>query len=222
MKKIIDGISKFQKEVYPEHRELFEELSTGQSPEVLFITCSDSRISPTLLTQTKPGELFIIRNAGNIVPAYGPVMGGVTATIEYAVMALKVKDIIICGHSDCGAMKGVLYPEKVASLKSVAAWLNHGDAARAVVVENYPNLPEPEKLMTLTEQNVLAQLRNIQTHPSVNGALQGGRLRLHGWVYHIGSGQVTVFNRAKDKFVPLQGEHSTAEMEAMGFAGGTR
>jgi len=222
MKKIIDGVSKFQKEVYPEHRELFEELSTGQSPEVLFITCSDSRISPTLLTQTKPGELFIIRNAGNIVPAYGPAIGGVTATIEYAVMALKVKDIVICGHSDCGAMKGVLYPEMVASLKSVAAWLNHGNAARAVVVENYSQLPEPEKLMTLTEQNVLAQLRNIQTHPSVISALEAGRLRLHGWIYHIGPGQISVYDRQKDQFAPLQADQTIAEMENLAYAGGKR
>jgi len=220
MKKIIDGVSKFQQEVYPAHRELFEELSTGQSPEVLFITCSDSRIAPTLLTQTKPGDLFIIRNAGNIVPAYGPAIGGVTATIEYAVMALKVKDIVICGHSDCGAMKGVLYPEKVAALKSVAAWLNHGDAARAVVVENYSHLSEPEKLATLTEQNVLAQLRNIQTHPSVISALQAGRLRLHGWIYHIGTGQITAFDRQKGQFAPLQGDQAIAGMEVPAFAGG--
>jgi len=217
MKKIIEGLVKFQKEVFPSHEELFSQLATGQSPEVLFITCSDSRIAPTLLTQTKPGELFIIRNAGNIVPAYGQAIGGVTGTIEYAVSALKVKDVIICGHSDCGAMKGVLDPDKVASLKSVAAWLHHGDAARAVVVENFSHLSEEEKLITLTEQNVLAQLRNIQTHPSVAGALQAGRLRLHGWIYHIGTGQVTAYHHQKGAFVAVT---ESSEPEKLAFAGG--
>jgi len=204
VKKIIEGLSKFQEEVFPHHQELFSELASGQRPEALLITCSDSRIDPTLLTQTKPGDLFIIRNAGNIVPAFGQAVGGVTATIEYAVMALGVKDIIICGHSNCGAMGGVLYPEKVAHMRSVAAWLRYGEPARLVVEQNYSHLSGDELQHVLTEQNVLAQLNNIRTHPSVTAGLAEGTLKLHGWVYDIGEGDVTAFDSSADRFVTLR------------------
>ena len=168
MDKVISGLAKFQDEVYPEHRELFETLASGQSPETLFITCSDSRIDPCMLTQTKPGEIFIIRNAGNIVPAYGEMIGGVSATIEYAIMALKVKDIIICGHSDCGAMRALLNPQSVSHLPAVSAWLRQAESARFVVQENHSHLSGPELVTAMIEQNVLAQLDNLRTHPSVS------------------------------------------------------
>lgn len=204
MKKIIEGLSKFQDEVFPQHQELFNDLASGQRPEALLITCSDSRIDPTLLTQTRPGDLFIIRNAGNIVPAFGHALGGVTATIEYAVMALGVKDIIICGHSDCGAMSGVLHPERVAKMKNVAAWLHYGEPARLVVEQKYSHLSGAELLMALTEQNVLAQLNNLRTHPAVTVGLAKNDLRLHGWVYEIGTGEVTAFDPSNDCFMPLR------------------
>ncbi|MBM3801058.1 MAG: carbonic anhydrase [Acidimicrobiia bacterium] len=204
MKRIIEGLSKFQEEVFPQHEELFSELASGQRPEALLITCSDSRIDPALLTQTKPGDLFVIRNAGNIVPAFGQAIGGVTATIEYAVMALGVKDVIICGHSNCGAMKGVLHPEQVAKMKNVAAWLHYGEPARLIVEQKYSHLSGSELLMALTEQNVLAQLNNLRTHPAVAAGLAKGELRLHGWVYDIGTGDVTAFDASRDSFLPLR------------------
>jgi carbonic anhydrase len=204
VKKIIEGLSRFQEEVFPQHQELFSELASGQCPEALLITCSDSRIDPTLLTQTKPGDLFIIRNAGNIVPAFGHALGGVTATIEYAVMALGVKDIIICGHSNCGAMTGVLHPEKVAKMKNVAAWLHYGEPARLVVEQKYSHLSGDRLLMTLTEQNVLAQLNNLRTHPAVTVGLAKGELKLHGWVYEIGTGEVMAFEPSEDCYMPLR------------------
>src|SRR5690348_10909847 len=129
MKRILQGVLRFQKDVFPRQKRQFEQLASSQAPEYLFITCSDSRVVPNLITQTEPGELFIIRNAGNIVPAYGEFQGGVSATIEYAVVALGVKHIVVCGHTDCGAMKGILYPENVREMRSVADWLRHGDAA---------------------------------------------------------------------------------------------
>ncbi len=204
MKKIIEGLSKFHEEVFPQHQELFSELASGQRPEVLLITCSDSRIDPTLLTQTRPGDLFIIRNAGNIVPAFGQAIGGVTATIEYALMALGVRDIIICGHSNCGAMGGVLHPERLVKMKSVAAWLHYGEPARLVVEQKYSHLSGDKLLIALTEQNVLAQLNNLRTHPAVTAGLAKGDLRLHGWVYEIGTGEVTSFDPSKDCFMPLR------------------
>ena len=204
MKKIIEGLSKFQDEVFPQHQELFSELASGQRPEALLITCSDSRIDPTLLTQTRPGDLFIIRNAGNIVPAFGHGVGGVTATIEYAVLALDVRDIILCGHSNCGVMTALLHPEKVAAMRNVASWLHYGETARLVVEHNYSHLSESDRLMVLTEQNVIAQLNNLRTHPAIAARLAKGSLKLHGWVYEIGTGNVTAFDAETETFMPLR------------------
>jgi carbonic anhydrase len=203
MQNILNGIFKFQREVVPERRDEFRNLATGQSPEVLFITCSDSRIVPNLITQTRPGELFICRNAGNIVPGYSDVSGGVTATIEYAVMALGVRDIVVCGHTDCGAMKGILRPDLVASMPNVAAWLRHADAVRQVIAENYGGLEGDDLLRAAIQENVLAQLRNLQTHPAVAARLRRGDIAIHGWVYHIGTGEIMTWSEPDQTFVPL-------------------
>lgn len=177
----------------------------GQHPLALFITCSDSRIDPTRLTQTRPGELFIQRTAGNIIPPYGAVHGGEAATIEYAVTALKVKDIIVCGHSHCGAMAGLLDPASVAKMPSVRAYLDHAEATRRIVEENYGHLTDPEKRLTLTvEENVLVQLENLRTHPSVAAALGRDQLKLHGWVYKFETGQVFAYDPTQGQFVPLE------------------
>ena len=127
MQKLIEGTRHFQHTIFDTQKALFEQLSQGQQPLALFITCSDSRIDPNLLTQTQPGELFVIRNAGNIVPTYGAASGGEAGTIEYAVAALKVKDIIVCGHSFCGAMNGLLHPETLGALPAVQDWLRHAE-----------------------------------------------------------------------------------------------
>ena len=204
MEKIVKGLFQFQDAVFPEHQDDFKRLAATQAPEVLLVTCADSRIVPTLITQTKPGELFICRNAGNIVPSHGDVNGGVSATIEYAVMALNVKDIIVCGHSDCGAMKGILYPELVEQMPNVKAWLRHGDVVRQIMRENYPHLHGEELLRAAIEENVVAQIGNLHTHPSVAARLRRGDLRIHGWVYDIASGSVRSWDPESRKFSPLR------------------
>ena len=204
MKRLLDGLKKFQNKIFPEERELFERLASHQSPEALLITCADSRIVPEMITQTKPGDLFICRNAGNIVPAYGgEVLGGVSATIEYAVLALNVKDIIVCGHSDCGAMKALMHPEKLAGMSNVSAWLRHAEGARFVVQENCKDLEEHECVARLVEENVISQLQNLRTHPSVASRLIKGSLHLHGWVYSIETGVVEHLDQASRQFAPL-------------------
>jgi len=203
MRKILEGLSRFQCVAFPEARELFARLASGQNPEALFLTCSDSRIVPELITQTKPGDLFICRNAGNIAPAWGETTGGVSATIEYAVMALGVRDIIVCGHSDCGAMKALLDPGPLARMPTVALWLRHAECARFVVEENYAHLGAQERLAMLIEQNVVAQLANLGTHPSVASKLHKGELGLHGWVYDIATGAVKAYDRTSGQFLPL-------------------
>lgn len=203
MKRLLDGLMRFQNEVFPEERELFERLAAGQNPEALLITCSDSRIVPEMITQTKPGDLFICRNAGNIAPAYGEVLSGVSATIEYAVLALNVKDIIICGHSDCGAMKALLHPEMLAGMASVSAWLRHAEGARFMVQENYKHLDEKGRINALVEENVIAQIQNLRTHPSVAARIMKGSVHLHGWVYDIEKGIVKHLDQAARRFVTL-------------------
>jgi len=203
MQKLIHGIHEFQSQHFLPLQGLFETLAKGQAPETLFITCSDSRIDPNLLTRSKPGELFILRNAGNIVPPHGAASGGEAATIEFAVAALGVKDIIICGHSHCGAMMGLLKPEKVASLPAVASWLSHAEMTRRIVVDNYQHL-EGDRLVTATvQENVLVQLENLRTLPAVGSRLVKGDLHLHGWVYKIETGEVFAYDSASGQFQTL-------------------
>jgi carbonic anhydrase len=197
VEKLLGGISRFQEHVYPKHQELFERLALGQRPEALFITCADSRIDPCLLTQTKPGELFICRVIGNIVPPYPDAIGGVSATIEYAVGVLRVPEIIVCGHTDCGVMRGALNPGMLDAFPNVQAWLGY-----AKVDRREPN-PSAEFLLTLAEQNVLTQLQNLRSHPTVTARLEEGDLAMHGWVYHIGPGDVTAYSEESRRFLPV-------------------
>jgi carbonic anhydrase len=196
VEKLLGGISRFQKHIYPQHRDLFEKLAVGQRPEALFITCADSRIDPCLITQTNPGELFICRVIGNIVPPYPDALGGVSATIEYAVGILRVPEIIVCGHTDCGVMRGALNPAALEAFPNVQGWLRY-----ARVDRREPN-PSAEFLLALAEQNVVAQLKNLRSHPSVAARLEEGDLALHGWVYHIGPGDVTAFDEESCTFLP--------------------
>ena len=215
MQKLIQGIHQFQKESFRPLQGLFEELAKGQNPETLFITCSDSRIDPTLLTKAQPGDLFILRNAGNIIPPHGAGNGGEAATIEFAVAALGVKDIIICGHSHCGAMQGLLQPEKVASLPAVSSWLSHAETTRRIIRDNYGHL-EGDRLLTATvEENVLVQLEHLRTLPAVGSRLVRGDLHLHGWVYKIETGEVFAYDVGDGQFVKLA-EYSHPEIETSG------
>lgn len=204
MPKITRGIVRFKTEIYPQKKDLFDQLARGQHPEALFITCSDSRIDPNLLVQTDPGELFIIRNAGNIVPPYSTNTGGTTASIEYAVAVLGVKHIVICGHSECGAMQGVMNPELVKDLPHVRKWLSFSHTAYQIIQEKAPELENNKKLEMLIEENVLLQMRHLQTHSHVAAKLATGKIQLHGWTYDIGSGSVKAYDEEKRCFTPVE------------------
>jgi carbonic anhydrase len=206
MRALIEGFKKFRSEVFEEKRDLFKRLSHGQNPEALFITCSDSRIDPNLLTQTQPGELFILRNAGNIVPSYG-TLGGSTATIEYAVSALRVKHIIVCGHTDCSVMKAILTPEQFEHLPAVKTWLLQAETTRRIVKENFSHLNGSELLITTIQENVRLQLIHLATHPGVAARLRRNDLELHGWVYSIATGEVWAYDFSKDRFESLVETH---------------
>jgi carbonic anhydrase len=201
MQNLIEGIHRFQRNVFRSRQAFFEGLANGQSPEVLFITCSDSRINPNLITQTEPGELFIMRNAGNIIPPYGASHGGEAATIEYAVDVIGVRDIIVCGHSHCGAMTAVLNPASCSNLPAVSAWLGHAEATRRIIQDSYEHLQGDALLSATVQENVLVQLENLETHPCVASRLRKQRLTLHGWVYKIETGQVFTYVPEMGQFV---------------------
>jgi carbonic anhydrase len=204
MERLLEGIQRFKKDVFPARKHLFKKLAEGQSPEALFITCADSRVVPDLILQSQPGDLFICRNAGNMVPPYGEVQGGITATIEYAVSVLNIKHVIVCGHSDCGAMKALLTPEKLEGLPTVKRWLEHGELARRVVMENYKHLSEDDLVEALIEENVVAQLDHLRTFPSIAARLASGRVQLHGWTYDIATGDVRAWDARAGLYVPIE------------------
>lgn len=198
MKSLINGILRFQSEQQPSKQALFDQLAGAQSPDVLMVTCADSRIDPGLITQTDPGELFICRNAGNIVPPLPGYSGDIAASVEFGVAALGVKHIVVMGHTDCGAMKGAMNREAVAALPKVYEWLGYAEEA-ASAADGNPENP----LLAVTEANVLLQLRNLATHPAVTAGLEAGSVDLHGWVYHIGTGEVTCHDEESGKFLPV-------------------
>jgi carbonic anhydrase len=210
MKQLIDGISKFRREVFPEHSTLFGDLVSAQNPHTLFITCADSRIVPNMITQTNPGDLFLCRTVGNLVPPYGESDHSVSSAIEYSVTALNVPNIVICGHSDCGAMKALLKPEALERLPQTRSWLRYAHSAREVVHGRDGLAPEGDGLSALVEQNVVTQLEHLKTHPCVAARLARGQLQLYGLVYKIHSGEVTAYDAVADSFVPVDGRLPSA------------
>ncbi|MEL7728603.1 carbonic anhydrase [Citromicrobium bathyomarinum] len=207
MPRFARGVLKFQDEIFPSRKELFEKLSQGQSPEALFITCSDSRIETGMMTQTDPGELFICRNAGNIVPPHTNQTGGMTASIEFASAALRVPHIVVCGHTECGAMKGAMDLHKDRSsldtLPHVREWLGFSRAAVDIVDARAAGMSDEERMRMLLEQNVVLQLQHLRTHPTVALRLAQREVQLHGWVYDIGTGKVDAYDPEQDRFIPI-------------------
>ena len=203
---LLEGVHHFSTEIFPENQELFTDLSRGQSPHTLFITCADSRISTGLITQSGPGNLFVLRNIGNIVPAYGEMLGGVSAAIEYAVSAIGVENIIVCGHSDCGAMKAMLHPVEhgLPGMPTVSSWLRSAEAALAVTHAMRPGEDEHDVLNTLVEQNVLLQLAHLRTHPAVAARVADARLTLQGWVYDIRHGVIHVLDERSRRAISVE------------------
>jgi len=220
MKKLVRGLREFRATYFSTHRELFEQLSHKQKPRVLFITCSDSRIDPTLITQAAPGELFVIRNAGNIIPPFGATNGGEGATVEYAIHALGIEQIVVCGHSHCGAMKGLLQLGKLEEeMPLVYDWLRHAEATRRLVKENYEEYEGEELLEITIAENVLTQIENLQTYPVIHSRLYQGRLKIYGWVYHIETGEVFAYDANDHTYVSLPqifGEEQEASGQSPG------
>jgi carbonic anhydrase len=205
MKRLIEGHKKFLSEVFPTRKSHFHLLAEGQAPEWLFITCADSRVLPDLILGTEPGDLFISRSIGNVVPITSQDVDGVTATIEYAVEVLRVRHAIVCGHSDCGALKAALDRKSLENLPKARRWLDHIQAAFAY--RQPLNLADGEsaELASLIRGNVVAQMKNLQAQVPVRRAVEEGRLSVHGWYYDILTGRIEEYDEEQKRFVMLAG-----------------
>lgn len=208
MKKLVNGVHHFQDNVFPPSREDYENMAKWQQkPLAVFVTCADSRVMPTMFTQSDPGDLFFVRNAGNIIPPHGGQAGGEAATIEYAVSVLGVRQIIVCGHSQCGAMKAIIdTPEALEPLPNVRQWLHHADATRQIVNHKYKHLKGEERLVAAIEENVLVQINNLSTHPGIAMLLATGELKVFGWYFDIATGTVHHYNPKTGQFEALTHE----------------
>jgi carbonic anhydrase len=216
MQQLLEGYSEFRSKVFTQHSRQFAELEYGEEPRALFITCSDSRVMPEMITQCAPGEILCCRNAGNLVPPPEEIASGVGATVEYAVRTLRVPDIIVCGHSDCGAMRALLDEGRLNDMPLLRSWLCHaGPMAHAFrgVMQDPRVWPEEDRLRVLTELNVIAQLRSLSAHPCVARALRRGSVRIHGWIYEIPTGEVHCLDPATGSFQPLLEQAAAAAEE---------
>ena len=203
MQKLVKGIHSFQRGFFASHRALFEQLAVaGQKPETLFITCSDSRVDPNLITNSQPGELFIVRNVGNVVPTRD-LPGGTAAAIQYAVEVLNVENIIVCGHTQCGALKAILDPDSVSHLEYVSRWVKSTIGVKTIIEEKYAHLEGEAKLTAAIQENVLAQLEHLREYPFVAERLESGKLHVNGWIFDVGKGEVFDYEPEYGEFLSL-------------------
>jgi carbonic anhydrase len=205
MQKLVRGVHRFRQQVYEPNRALYRRLADGQQPHTLFITCADSRLDPEALTQSGPGDIFVLRNAGNLVPPFGAGRGGEAATIEYAIAGLDVRHVVVCGHTGCGAMRALLEPASLDDLPETARWLRHAEATRRITRVQSRSMSAVQLWDATVEVNVLVQLENLRTHPTVAAGLARGELKLYGWVFDLRSGEVRSFDPARGGFAPLPG-----------------
>jgi carbonic anhydrase len=214
MEKLLQGIQHFRNHEYPKNREFYERLAAKQqTPLALVITCSDSRVLPHVFTDTEPGDLFMIRNAGNIVPPHGASGGGEAATIQYSLEVLNIRNIIICGHSQCGAMKAILEHKPLTHLPAIDTWFQHAEATRQIVLHKYTHLEADALANAATEENVLVQMNNLSTHPCVAARLAAGNLNIYGWHYDIGKGRVAQYDQQQGRFLEINGgAHAASPM----------
>lgn len=203
MEHLIAGYRRFRRDVFPGMKSRFEGLVAGQSPHTLWIGCADSRIDPALVTRSEPGDLFVIRNAGNIVPPVGQSVGAENSGVEYAVKVLQVRNIIVCGHSHCGAMGALLNPAALAGLSHVADWLTHAREARKQADDSLENLPPAEQVVRLARANVLCQLEHLRTYTFVSERIKAKTLRLFGLMYYFETGDLDVYDKKQKAFVSL-------------------
>lgn len=203
MKKLVRGIIEFRRNAREEYREKFARLALGQSPDALFIACSDSRVVPNVFASTDPGDLFVVRNVGNLVPCceQGVVSAeSETAAIDYAVLTLNVSDIVVCGHSECAAMKALVDGREKFPSASVREWLRHGEPA-LTRLSNTNSVKGMTVHNILSQQNVIQQIEHLKSYPAVQERMAAGKLKIHGWWFELASANVFAYNPASGTFI---------------------
>ncbi|OYW25125.1 MAG: hypothetical protein B7Z55_00235 [Planctomycetales bacterium 12-60-4] len=211
MQRLVEGVHHFREVGFSRHKELFSRLGSGQNPEACFITCCDSRVDPNLITNSEPGQLFIVRNVGNLVPCHGTSNNGELAAVEFAIAELGVQDVIVCGHTGCGAMKALLGGQ---GSPTIQRWLIHAEATREIIRERYSHLDGDDLLTAAAEENVLVQMEHLRTLPVIASRLAQGRVHLHGWMFKIATGEVFAYDSDLHHFLPMS--PSDAYIEAAG------
>jgi carbonic anhydrase len=209
MRKLIMGIVEFREHLLPQYAERFRDLADGQAPDALFISCSDSRVVPNLLVSTDPGELFTMRNVGNLIPPAtedGHSTGDLSeaSAIEYAVLKLKVPTIVVCGHSGCGAMKAVLAPGALDDAPNLSEWLNHARPAAGRLQQEGPLDGKLAPYDQLSQHNVLVQLEHLMTYPIVREQVAKKALRLAGWWFDIATGDMYAYRPKRRSFILIE------------------
>ena len=205
MRKFIMGIVDFRERLLSQYAQRFRDLAQGQAPDALFVTCSDSRIVPDLLASTDPGDLFVMRNVGNLVPpatAEGASTGDLSeaSAIEYALLTLKVRSVAVCGHSECGAMKAALARQPMPNTPNLAKWLHHSASAVFRLDNEGPLDPRWNRCDQLSQLNVLVQLEHLATYPIVRERMADGSLYLSGWWFDIAKGDMYIYQRERRSF----------------------
>jgi len=201
LERLAAGVKRFREEVFPARRTTYESVARRQKPDTLLITCADSRLDPELLTQSAPGQIFVERNPGNLVPVHSHERVGVAASVEYAVDVLGVSTIVICGHSDCGAVKSFLQPSLFRKHPAVGRWIEYGLPAVRRVAGDLGRAPGVQDIDALTEANVLLQMEHLRTHPCISRQIgEHGKLRVLGWVFDIETGLVRAYDESTRHF----------------------
>jgi carbonic anhydrase len=206
LKKLIQGIVEFRQKVLPGYRDTFAKLALGQTPDALFIACSDSRVAPNLFASTNPGDLFVVRNVGNLIPpcdskGVSTADESEAAAIEFAVQTLQVRDIILCGHSECGAIQALIQGREHVTTPNLRAWLRHAERSLPRKGDSFLAEGPKEHHNLVSQLNVLQQMTHLKTYPSVQARLRDGALRLHGWWFELSTASVYAYEDRTRRFV---------------------
>jgi len=205
VRKLIAGIVDFRERMLPQYAQRFRELAFGQTPDALFITCADSRVVPNLLASTHPGDIFTMRNVGNLIPpatTEGISIGDLSeaSAIEYAVLVLQVPDIVVCGHSECGAMKAIIANSPLPETPNLAKWLHHGRPAAFRLAQEGALDAKLKPHDQLSQLNVLLQLEHLMSYSIVRDKVLAGTLQLSGWWFEVATGNMYAYDPTRRSF----------------------
>jgi carbonic anhydrase len=218
MKKLIQGITDFRKNLTEENRALFAKLALGQKPDALFIACSDSRVVPNLFASTNPGDLFVLRNMGNLIPPFSANIreSCASAALEFSVFSLKISNIIVCGHSECGAMQALMQGTDPICCPHITSWLEYGKDSLDRVNNGFTVNAALAKHNQISQVNVLQQMDHIMSYPFVKERVANKQLRVHGWWFDIAHADVYCYEQSLNQFVLIDEQEAALILERLG------